>query len=322
MVLEHWERMVRRGSPACTIRRELGLEPNLCYACGPNGCGATDPDWCFDRFGMSRTTMPDGRIICIGGEHDDWYVPDFCIYNDVIVLRPAAGESRVTPDSGGVEIYGYPRHEFPPTDFHSATLAGDRIVVIGRVGYPGERTAGITPVVGIDTTTYRAEGIATSGIMPGWIHDHHGSYDAALHAVTVRGGKVLTRNSDLPNLGAYRLHLDGLQWECVAECEPRRRYLLECDDPDRACEIVLNDLRPARTEYQWLGVEYHSSNACVDVRGVRVKYDIPYSRVQLLIEGDLPQDVIDDLIGELLTNLVAQNGIPWRAWEVASFDED
>lgn len=40
------------------------------------------PVWCFNRFGATRTKLPDGRTVCIGGEHEDFYDPDFYIYND------------------------------------------------------------------------------------------------------------------------------------------------------------------------------------------------------------------------------------------------
>ena len=40
-----------------------------------------DAVWCFIRWGATRTKLPDGRLICIGGEHEDYYVPDFYIYN-------------------------------------------------------------------------------------------------------------------------------------------------------------------------------------------------------------------------------------------------
>ena len=40
-----------------------------------------DPVWCFIRIGSTLTKLPDGRIVCIGGEHEDFYDPDFCIYN-------------------------------------------------------------------------------------------------------------------------------------------------------------------------------------------------------------------------------------------------
>src|SRR5258708_2223735 len=47
------------------------------------------PGWCFDRFGQSSTNLPDGRTILIAGEHEDYYDPDFYIYNDVVVLHPS-----------------------------------------------------------------------------------------------------------------------------------------------------------------------------------------------------------------------------------------
>lgn len=40
-----------------------------------------DPVWCFTRYGATRTKLPDGRVVCIAGEHEDGYDPDFCIYN-------------------------------------------------------------------------------------------------------------------------------------------------------------------------------------------------------------------------------------------------
>src|SRR4051794_32167387 len=39
------------------------------------------PIWTFDRMGQTRTELPDGRLVCVGGEHEDYYDPDFCIYN-------------------------------------------------------------------------------------------------------------------------------------------------------------------------------------------------------------------------------------------------
>src|SRR6218665_1828771 len=35
------------------------------------------PAWCFDRFGMSQTALPDGRVVYVAGEHEDHYDPDF-----------------------------------------------------------------------------------------------------------------------------------------------------------------------------------------------------------------------------------------------------
>lgn len=46
-----------------------------------------DPVWCFIRFGATRTKLPDGRLICIGGEHEDDYDPDFYIYNGMVFFQ-------------------------------------------------------------------------------------------------------------------------------------------------------------------------------------------------------------------------------------------
>ena len=35
------------------------------------------PVWSFKRFGSTQTRIPDGRVVCIGGEHEDYYDPDF-----------------------------------------------------------------------------------------------------------------------------------------------------------------------------------------------------------------------------------------------------
>ncbi|HEX5124237.1 MAG TPA: ankyrin repeat domain-containing protein [Rhodanobacteraceae bacterium] len=126
-------------------------------------CSGEEPVWCADRFGQSITLLPDGRIVEIAGEHEDFYDPDFCIYNDVFVHEPG----------GDVHVYGYPEDVFPPTDFHTATLLGDTIWLIGSLGYLGTREYGRTPVFALDTKSLRIERIETKGEAPGWIFKHH-----------------------------------------------------------------------------------------------------------------------------------------------------
>lgn len=80
------------------------------------------------------TPLPDGRLILIGGEHEDFDDPDFCIYTDVTVLDGFwRGEER------GVQLHIYPRDFFPPTCFHTATLLGGRILLFGSLCYQGAR---------------------------------------------------------------------------------------------------------------------------------------------------------------------------------------
>jgi len=118
------------------------------------------PKWSFDRFGKSVTRMPDGREIHIAGEHEDWYDEDFYIYNDVIEIHP----------DDTIVFYTYPKSIFPPTDSHSATLVGDKIIIIGGIGY--ESIVGYTPVYQLDTNSFKIEKLETTGDMPGWIFKH------------------------------------------------------------------------------------------------------------------------------------------------------
>ena len=122
MPLRFWEWMIRNSEDARTrdvgppreTRPQLGHTPtDLRRYFGQEGDYSAGPIWNFDRMGATRTPHPDGRMICIGGEHEDHYDPDFCIYNDVVVLDL----------DGSIAIYGYPNDLFPPTDFHTATLS-------------------------------------------------------------------------------------------------------------------------------------------------------------------------------------------------------
>lgn len=164
------------------------------------------PVWTFDRMGQSRTELPDGRLVCVAGEHEDSYDPDFNIYNDVVVF---------TPD-GGIEIYGYPRDVFTPTDFHTASLDGDRLVIVGSIGYPDDRVPGHTPVYSLDLATYRIDRLDTAGQMPGWIGRHEAELDAGRRVITVRGGEVLIEREGggrfRRNIEEYELDLRTLVW--------------------------------------------------------------------------------------------------------------
>lgn len=85
--------------------------------------GDHTPIWSFQRYGRTATRLPDGRWVLIAGEHEDYYDPDFCIYSDVTVIHPDAR----------MDHYIYSTSVFPPTDFHTATLLGDHILLIGSL---------------------------------------------------------------------------------------------------------------------------------------------------------------------------------------------
>ena len=159
------------------------------------------PVWCAQRFGQSITFLSDGRIVQIGGEHEDGYDPDFCIYNDVFVHDVA----------GGISIFGYPEAVFPPTDFHTATLIGEYIYVIGSLGYSGKRSYGTTPVFRLDTRTFRMERVETSGVAPGWIYRHRAVLVSA-DEIRISAGTIATEPKDEVNEKSYILDTKNRVW--------------------------------------------------------------------------------------------------------------
>ena len=192
MDVPFWNAMVRSRVSAYDARRRFDDTESR-----------DTPVWCFARFGRTLTALPDGRYVEIAGEHEDYYDPDFCIYNDVVVYD----------GTGGFTIYGYPPEVFPPTDFHSATLVGAYIYLIGSLGYQGTRRFGKTPVYRLALGSWQIERVATQGEQPGRISRHTAIYDAATNQIIVRGGKRLDSDQDyVDNEAVYALDIAALRW--------------------------------------------------------------------------------------------------------------
>ena len=198
---QFWVDMVRLGGNAFSARSHFKDADSL-----------EGPVWCYDRFGSSVTPLPDGRFVQIGGEHEDSYDPDFCIYNDVVVHD----------GRGGFQIFGYPREIFPPTDFHTATLVEGTIYIIGCLGYADTRKVGYTPVVRLALGAWEMSPVSTSGDSPSWLHKHRATYDASRRAIRVEGGDILTmadsKDQQLAaNADQYELDLETFIWRKLTE---------------------------------------------------------------------------------------------------------
>jgi ankyrin repeat protein len=234
-----WKAMVRSGATAYAVRARFGDtfgsyngekdqgEDDDSYEddshendgheddTGDTDDESNEPVWCFHRFGKSITELPDGRIIEIGGEHEDSYDPDFQIYNDVFVHH----------GGGRFDILGYPEAVFPPTDFHSATLVGNQIYIIGCLGYPEARRSGHTPVYRLDCETLAIEAVKTKGDKPGWICRHKAVYDASdpqTPVIRISGGEVCKRRflgqeEYVDNADTYVLNLATMHWSRITD---------------------------------------------------------------------------------------------------------
>jgi hypothetical protein len=207
---------------------------------GPSSMDA-GPGWCCDRMGQPFVKLPDGRLVFIAGEHEDSYDPDFYIYNDVIVHHP----------DGTLDIFGYPKEEFPPVDFHTATLAGDRIILIGNLGYMGERRPGHTHLAELDTVTWRVRLSEAGGEGPGWLHKHTATLADDGRSILVRGGIIDPGIDDdtplLDNLDDWRLHLDNWRWERLTRRQWPRRMAQRMDRKS----LALWELRNYRVLPKW-----------------------------------------------------------------------
>lgn len=247
MDVPFWQEMVKSGGWAYGARCH--------YRDTEFDWESRQPVWCSARFGQSMTLLPDGRVVAIAGEHEDYYDPDFCIYNDVVVYD----------GRGDFQIYGYPKEVFPPTDFHTATWVDGWIYIIGNLGYLKERSVGETPVYRINCTTLEIEPVVTTGDRPGWISKHRAVLrDRHIH---ITGGRVWTIDLDKPTLtdnpDEYVLDLNRLHWE--RQVKEKRDIdwqelvnLLRCanasDRDEFACRV---EFAPGLTDTEISAIESH-----------------------------------------------------------------
>lgn len=190
-----WLAMVKCGASAYRGAEHFGGEEVF----------GREPIWSYDRFGMSITALENGWFIEIAGEHEDYYDPDFCIYNDVFVHK----------GNGECAIYTYPRDVFPPTDFHTATLVDNYIYIIGSLGYQEDRKVGFTPVFRLDIHTLKIETVETKGENPGWVSRHEARFDGQSQ-ITITGGKIIIHNDGkedyVDNHDSFMLNLKTREW--------------------------------------------------------------------------------------------------------------
>jgi len=258
------------------------------------------PIWTFDRMGATRTRLPDGRLVCIGGEHEDCYDPDFCIYNDVIVLG----------STQPIEIYGYPEEVFPPTDFHTATATADnRIVIVGRLGYKDARRPGHTPVYALDLSDYRISQVETFGEMPGWIFKHAASlgFDGT---VVIRGGQIIEEYSGEErywrNVEDHALDLTSGLWRRLTHRNWRQfsvrqkdRGLFVLDQSPEPSAIL-----PRRVEHRVVKCDGWNC-AQIVVAGVSVRLVVGVDKIEIIVEGALNGNMLSLVTEDIRSNVEA-----------------
>ena len=297
MRMAFWEWMIRGGGDFSDIRRDpkfKGFGP--CHARSVFEALASreeGPVWTFDRFGATRTTLSDGRVVYIGGEHEDYYDPDFCIYNDLVVLTP----------SNQIEIYGYPAEIFPPTDFHTATLVQNGLFVIGSLGYKHARRPGETLVHKVDLSSYEISVMQVSGDNPGWIYKHQAAFGAD-GVITIRGGQVIEehdgkqvyrRNFDEYSLdvcsGVWRRETNRKWHQFKVRQSDGKLFVLERHPP-------LEALLPEGTEL--LGKSaLNPKFTQIEIDSVPISVAVGVSSIEIIIEADLPDKILLQIVDQI-----------------------
>lgn len=303
---------------------------------GPSSLGG-NPGWCCDRMGQSETRLADGRTVLVAGEHEDYYDPDFYIYNDVIVRHP----------SGEVEIFGYPERDFVPTDFQSSTLLPDgTLLLIGNLGYVENRRPETTQIYRLDPTTMKIAAVKSTGKSPGWISKHQAERSG--DRIVVCRGQVSAEFLG-ENIDDWELNLVDWKWSRLTERKWTRvdasrkdgRWnqlyrlwmfaYLDDDVPispfmqqqlDEAAaelgyrpdpELVRNRYRPPIPHVVLPKDEDAPSlTDRIVVEGVVVRYEESVSEVRMTIEGELPKQMIEVLTEDLVDKLSRLEASPYE----------
>ncbi|OOG42895.1 ankyrin repeat domain-containing protein [Polaromonas sp. A23] len=323
-----WLSMVRSGASAWKASRKFA----------DSGNRERLPVWCYQRFGRSTTILDDGRIIEIAGEHEDYYDPDFCIYNDVTEFNA----------DGSIRIFGYPEQVFRPTDFHTATRIDDAILIVGCLGYPEDRQFGRTPVYRLNITNFEIQEVETSGDHPGWIHRHKAKLDGR-GRIIVSGGEIERGLNALPleNIDEWALDLTTWVWTrstdrrwpqwTFARLDRKQNHLWQIrqalwtrnanwkedfqNDMRRLSESLGHepDLDAVASIYRVDGL---TSNAPIKngedkilkvyVDGVAIRMKENHWLVQVMVEGELPEAKLKAFKEGVLANLTRLEGVAWE----------
>ena len=290
MHMAFWEWMIRGGSGLAKLRNQPKFK-------GFGPCHARDafkaspsreegPIWTFDRYGATRTVLTDGRVVYVGGEHEDFYDPDFCIYNDLVVLTP----------SNQIEIYGYPAEMFPPTDFHTTTLVQNRLFVIGSLGYKNARRSSETPVYTVDLSGYEISAMQVSGEKPGWIYEHEAYFDPN-GFITIRGGQVIREQEGKQvyrrNFDEYSLDVSSGVWRRVTNRKwhqfnvrqgDGKLFVLERNPPIKALLPEGSKLLAKSSLYQKF--------TRIAVEGIPLSFKVGISSIEIVVEDDIPEEML------------------------------
>lgn len=285
------------------------------------------PAWTFDRMINSVTELDDGTKISIGGCHEDFYDADFYIYNDVVVERP----------DGSVEIYGYPRDVFPPTDQHTAVPVDEAIYIIGNGAFGAPRDE--IPVYRLNLRDFSIQHIKTAGEKPTELTRAEGRLsDDGLQIIMEGGDYAHPEWSSTENIDSWALDLATLTWHRLTR-KPWKRFVVFRDPWSRNRLSYFDTVFRARRSERWSTYDRKKEARLLDagcvldeelfrsrylppiehealetktgfrasqrirVQDIDVRYQQHDDGIYLTIEGILSPDVIETLLTDVMEKL-------------------
>ncbi|MBO9467925.1 hypothetical protein J7443_22025 [Tropicibacter sp. R15_0] len=269
--------------------------------------------------------------------------PGFYIYNDVVVQRP----------DGSVEFYGYPEGVFPPTDFHSATLCGDEILIVGGLHYPKDRLQNTTLVYRLQLSDFSIQRVETQGTTPNWLHDHNAELDMSRQSLVCSSGKVTHTPTGrvIENLTTWGFDLSTNRWSATSSQSFHRWLLVREDesfnelwgigqvfDAERSTET--NDIaeqykRKFAARGHVVDPKLHAARFTppiphtpvlatdpfgkdfrvhrLEIQGVTIRIREDMHEIAVTVEGDLPADILADLQQFGVKTYSAIEGVPYKS---------
>jgi hypothetical protein len=198
---------------------------------------------------------------------------------------------------------------FPPTDFHTASLVGGRIIIVGCLGYPDDRRPGHTPVYSLDLADYRISEMPTAGEAPGWVFKHEADVTPD-GGIIIWGGEVIEERDGerryRRNVEEFALDTRSGAWRRLTS---RNWLQFSIRQEDRGLFVL--EQRPAREQLFPRGVEY-TVEPCEDwnrirfvVRGVPVSVSVEVSDIEIIVQGELPEKLAGRIAEEVRGNAEA-----------------
>lgn len=220
------------------------------------------------RLGISQGSIFEKNIfaLIIGGniaavdwkwyESQDYYDPDFDIYNDVTI------KYHDQDLKFSYEIWNYPESQFPPVYAHS-TVYDDRtnqVYITGGLGTGDRQRKGVTEIYQLNLESKDIQQVETFGESPPCLHNHETkmwNYDL----IEMKGGHILKNNIVIKNLYVWYFNLKTKTW-LKQESEIFQHWMIQTDKREELFLQISKDILKMEEEnfYSSESIEQHKAH--------------------------------------------------------------